>query len=431
MRRLGRLLQEVYVDGYSRIEEEKLNYIRHHQDLSTATRNELDETIAGEGGTKVGRVYLPSTFTGGPRNMQLKYQDAMASVARRGKPSLFITVTCNPGWDEIKRNLLPHQSASDRPDLCDRVFHEKLNIVLKKIKDGSLFGKMVTLSHVIEFQKRGLPHAHIALRIAGGGPSQPEDIDKLIRATIPGETEANGRLRRLVLEHMVHGPCGNENPNSPCMQPDKDDKKRCSKDYPKPFCEATFIDERGYVHYKRPEGATCVTLNGKHQIDNRDIVPYCPALLLMLECHCNVEISSTVQVIKYLFKYIHKGPDKAKVAITDDDENVDEINDYVSTRYVGAAEAIWRIFEYHTSSQYPPVKALPVHLPNEDNVIFEEGKEKEALEKSVSKLTLYLNRPKHPDLDKLTYLEFYEQYSISTQRPTSKSRMIFQLHTGT
>ncbi len=434
MRKLGRLGQEVYVDGFSRIEEEKLNYIRHNQDLLTrkASRKELDETIAGEGGVKVGRIYLPSSFTGSPRNLQLKYQDAMAVVARRGKPSFFVTSTCNPGWKEIKENLLPHQSASDRPDLCDRVFHEKLAIALKMIKDGTLFGKMITLSHVIEFQKRGLPHAHIALRVVGGGPVRPEDIDRVIRATIPDENEADGRLRRLVLEHMVHGPCGNENPNSRCMQEDKDGKKKCSKDYPKPFCDTTFVDERGYVHYRRPEGPTAVkeTRYGNYYVDNRDIVPYCPALLLLLECHCNVEISSTVQVIKYLFKYINKGPDMAKVAITDDDEPVDECSNFESNRIVGVSEALYRIFEYNMSSQYPPVKALPVHLPNEDTIIFQEGKEKEALENSVSKLMLYMNRPRHPDLDGITYLEFYEKFSISTKKPTSKSRTVFELHTG-
>ena len=433
MRRLGRLGQEVYVDGYSRIQEEKLNFLRHNQSKLTrcATRKEIDETIAGEGGRKVGKVYLPSSFTGGPRYMQVQYQNAMANVTRRGKPSLFTTVTCNPRWKEITDNLLPGQSASDRPDLCDRVFHEKLSVVLQKIKDGSLFGKMVSLMHVIEFQKRGLPHAHIALRIAGGGPTQPDEIDRIIRATIPDENEAGGRLRKLVLQHMVHGPCGTENPKSPCMQEDSNGKKKCTKEYPKAFCDSTYQDERGYIHYKRPPGPTALINNGKHVIDNRDIVPYCPALLLMLECHCNVEISSTVHVIKYLYKYLHKGPDRAKIAIAEEEEDVDEIKNYESMRYIGAAEAIWRIFEYNICSQYPPVKALPVHLPNEDSIIFEPGKEEEALQKAVSKLMLYLNRPRHPDLDKLTYVEFWEQYSITTQKPKSTSRQIFQLYTGT
>jgi hypothetical protein len=49
--------------------------------------------------------------------MEARFQDAMASVQAKGKPNLFITVTCNPDWPEIKDNLLPGQSAQDRTDL--------------------------------------------------------------------------------------------------------------------------------------------------------------------------------------------------------------------------------------------------------------------------------------------------------------------------
>jgi len=41
-------------------------------------------------------VILPSSFSGSPRAMQQLYQDAMAIVAKYGKPDLFVTYTCNP-----------------------------------------------------------------------------------------------------------------------------------------------------------------------------------------------------------------------------------------------------------------------------------------------------------------------------------------------
>ena len=52
-------------------------------------------------------VILPSTFVGSPRYMTQNYQDAMAIVRMKGKPDLFITMTCNPNWCEIRDNLLP------------------------------------------------------------------------------------------------------------------------------------------------------------------------------------------------------------------------------------------------------------------------------------------------------------------------------------
>ena len=94
--------------------------------------------------------------------MQQCYQDAMAIVRRYGKPDYFITFTCNPNWLEIKANLMPRQSAVDRPDLVCRVFHLKLKALLKDLSDGVL-GRMVSLFYVIEFQKRGYHHIMISL----------------------------------------------------------------------------------------------------------------------------------------------------------------------------------------------------------------------------------------------------------------------------
>ena len=49
-------------------------------------------------------VILPSIFVGSPRYMMANYQDAMAIVRMKGKPYLFITMTCNPNWHEIRDN---------------------------------------------------------------------------------------------------------------------------------------------------------------------------------------------------------------------------------------------------------------------------------------------------------------------------------------
>ncbi|SCZ95336.1 BZ3500_MvSof-1268-A1-R1_Chr11-2g03441 [Microbotryum saponariae] len=72
-------------------------------------------------------VILSSTFKNRPRENTQHYQDAMACVVKYGKPSLFITVTCNPEWPEIKAALGPNDQACNRPDLIARVFEAKLN----------------------------------------------------------------------------------------------------------------------------------------------------------------------------------------------------------------------------------------------------------------------------------------------------------------
>jgi hypothetical protein len=50
----------------------------------------------------------------------------MAIVRQYGKLDLFITMTCNPKWEEIVSTLKLNEIANDRPDLVTRVFVGKL-----------------------------------------------------------------------------------------------------------------------------------------------------------------------------------------------------------------------------------------------------------------------------------------------------------------
>ena len=99
--------------------------------------------------------------------------------------------------------------------------------------------------YTVEFQKRGLPHSHTLTWLMGqSGDPSPAFIDSLISAEIPDiGTDKFGF--GLVDEFMIHGPCGEHNPHSPCMK-----DGRCSKGYPKQFCDVTSIDDDGYPTYR-------------------------------------------------------------------------------------------------------------------------------------------------------------------------------------
>lgn len=86
-------------------------------------------------------VILPSTFNGSPRAMNENYQDAMALVRKFGKPDLFITMTCNPSWQEITNNLEGLQKVEHRPDLVSRVFQIKLKSLQNDLYNNHLLGK--------------------------------------------------------------------------------------------------------------------------------------------------------------------------------------------------------------------------------------------------------------------------------------------------
>jgi len=93
----------------------------------------VDSLQAGEDrAAAVGkRTILSTSFIGGPRDMRRRYMDAMALVRKFGKPDIFLTMTCNPTWDEIKNELYPGQTSQDHPDLVVRVFRAKLEELKK------------------------------------------------------------------------------------------------------------------------------------------------------------------------------------------------------------------------------------------------------------------------------------------------------------
>ncbi len=101
---LGRLLNENLVD-----------YIRQHVQTRITARSELDETIHAEGGVRAGRIYVPSSFMGSPRMQRKPIANGLAVVRRLRKPTYFITIVCNPNWQEIRDHPEMHgQNTSDR-----------------------------------------------------------------------------------------------------------------------------------------------------------------------------------------------------------------------------------------------------------------------------------------------------------------------------
>ncbi|KAE9156951.1 hypothetical protein PF004_g32411 [Phytophthora fragariae] len=131
----------------------------------------------------------------------------MAIVREYGKPAVFVTMTCIPTWEEIEEKIPePNQSAQDRPDIVTRVWQQKLAELLKDLDEGVL-GRVMARTYVVEFQKRGLPHAHILVILADEDkPRRTEIIDKLVSAELL-DADVNPQLYKTILTSMMHGPC--------------------------------------------------------------------------------------------------------------------------------------------------------------------------------------------------------------------------------
>ena len=137
------------------------------------------------------------------------------------------------------------RAAHHCPWICVRVFKQKFDLLLDDILKKDVFGKARLILHVvftrvhthtrthidmyiyilypriyntclhvcmtqvlgytyvIEFQKRGLPHAHMLLILADA-PRTPDEYDKYVCAELcDASTPAKKRLQTLQLKHMV------------------------------------------------------------------------------------------------------------------------------------------------------------------------------------------------------------------------------------
>ena len=200
---------------------------------------------------------------------------------------------------------------------------------------------------------------------------------------------------------------------------------------------------------------------------HRFVIPYNPVLLLLFECHINVEIVCDINLIKYLFKYIFKGGDRAifgvraikdvmhepgsefanrplndvvvgrirnninnnarsnenaginnnnnnnsnqnnENVIERKEETIDEIKRYQDSKYTTAHEAFFNICEFDLTSISPGVEVLPIHLPAEQFVTFSDSLEDTAILDALkvgetTKLTAYFDLCANEDDWKLNY----------------------------
>ncbi|XP_024004882.1 uncharacterized protein LOC112082028 [Eutrema salsugineum] len=351
----------------------------------------------------------------------------MATCKHFGFPDLFITFTCNPKWPEITRHLQRHNlKAEDRPDICARVFKMKLDDLMYELTKKNVLGVVNAAIYTIEFQKRGLPHAHIILFL------RPEhklptgdDIDKIICAEIP-DKETDPHLYEIIGDVMMHGPCGALDRDSVCMA-----DGRCTKFFPKAFSPVTKVDDVGYPIYRRRKDKRFVTRKG-FNCDNGYVVPYNRKLSIRYRAHINVEWCIQSRSVKYLFKYIHKGANYVRAVVGKDDED-DEVKKHFKCRYISPGESIWRIEGYDTHSRTVSMTKLPFHLPNQQLMIYNEDDHAEEVVERVtvgmSKFMAWMECNKEYEEGRsLTYVEFPRKFVFDTKlrkwKPRKKGKAI-------
>lgn len=273
---------------FTRNLESRLQYIRTNQ---LRIRKEDAELMGVDDVSPNENVYLPSSFLGSNRWASEQCADSLTIAAHLGKPTFFITMTCNPEWPEITSQLRPGQTYCDIPDVVVRVFKQKMSMLFKSLK--TMFvnaGRLLYIIHCVEFQKRGLPHVHILCKYESDC-ILPEHIDAVVSAEMPSDPADAALVSAFMMHH--HPP--DDRPLAPYCQRENGGVRACRFKYPKPLQKTTTVDADGRVHYRRRKPGDSM------------VVVHCLPLLRQFQCHINFEIASTGHIFQYLFKYIHKG----------------------------------------------------------------------------------------------------------------------------
>ncbi|KAK0408318.1 hypothetical protein QR680_003886 [Steinernema hermaphroditum] len=468
----SRKLGQLYViDHFMRITRQRGENIRRNNTQTTITNKkrflEFMNDVARRRGRTVGALtYVPHYIRGSPRYLREQFEKAVTLSNKLGKPDLFITFTASSRWQEIKENIPPGETWADHPFLVAEIFKKKLHEFLKdvcgtwkketpkqkaeriaakkhKVLRGGMFGDVAWYVYSVEFQQRGMPHAHIVISLAGDAKTKvAQKIDEICQAELPvlpseGDPEYRRikRLRDIVEELMMHSPCENNN-TAYCRQHTKRHWRTCSKRFPKPFRNFSSLLEDDYALLRRPDNGECSSRNPL--ATNQYVVAYNKKLLLKYEAHINVEIISNLHVLKYLFKYLFKGFNRALIETVErtavdngspiggigsmtftnniiypkgiklpravlmernkaaqkllmetmnttvDANNqdilvYDEVSMIEDMRAATSCEAAWEVSAYGTNGSSHSVFTTYIHAPDEETVIVPTGHEEEVL----------------------------------------------------
>jgi len=430
---MARVAQYWLMDFYSRVLDQRMsivgkmkNRIMMGQTMQTSDalneHEEQDRIAAGYMDAPKNDSYLPSSVHGSPRHMAALAKNALVLVSEFGCPHVFITLTCNPKWPEIVSQLLNNQTAFDRPDVTAAVFKSRLDQLKVNLRNGKYFDgrELIYTFHVIEYQYRGLPHAHMVARLKDAHDITDQYQQDLIEfvnlhfvAEFPrfegsehqnvyrrdGEPEFTELYKKKAIEAVrMHNKHKCSTAINGCK---RDSNAQCKRGYSRTeTIPETYVDAvTNRIVYRRRTD------------DDLLIVPYNLQMMMDWDSHINVEYSGSHYCALYLYKYCYKGAArKERIDLSPEQEHdsLDEIKLFIYGRIMCSMAAIWRMYGYQDyPAPEPPVVAFKVRTKAQ---LADFVKRKE-----VTDMQMYYSRP--AVLEHMTFIEFFKKYNTSSKCP--------------
>jgi DNA polymerase III delta prime subunit len=351
------------------------------------------------------RTFIPPSLTDSDEYWHHVTTKCFALSTQLGPPTFFLTFTMNPYWADYQSLKRGRETFADSA-MTAIIFKSKLSALMKFIQDHQILGNISAFVWRIEYQQRGLPHAHILFWSDFDTQDIPA-VEAVINVRYPRDSqflEQKERVtdcRKLIDSYQIH------HHSKRCRLPDG----KCRFGYPQPSLDVTKIRHHRY-HFAR-------------DAQEANIVPHNTLLLTYFRCHHCLEVIHSEQCIGYVLKYCSKNSDSGRISLQNvlyeghSVTRVEKLQDYAATRISSASECFAGICGYWRHHMKPSVRILGIHLPGQKIVLTSgPGDSRDKID-IPSPLERYFGRPKDCRYDELTYLEYHSRYSVD-DCPTSE-----------
>ena len=96
--------------------------------------------------------------------------------------------------------MQPHEEPQNKHDLVTQIFRAKLEKLKDELLRKKVFGPIAAYVYVIEFKKRGLPHAHFLIILRSNSKIiAPDDFDRIVSSKLPNINK-NVHLHSMVVK---------------------------------------------------------------------------------------------------------------------------------------------------------------------------------------------------------------------------------------
>ncbi len=130
------------------------------------------------------------------------------------------------------------------------------------------------------------------------------------------------------------------------------------------------IQLNDYSLYRRHQN-NCIWM--KHvndrdvHLNNAWVMSYNSYLTRKYSAHINVKICESIQIIKYVHKYMYKEKDQTIMKLKN---NLNEITHHLNDCYISSNQTAWNLFKFHSHIENSFITRLIMHLSDEQSMYF-------------------------------------------------------------